>query len=199
MLRKITKIELTAQNYANVTFEDIGTGEESKGSEYIRKGKDIIHDDLMESFRALAIHIATRCDQGSYTEFEDDASKLEIFHCTSVVIGGEDDHQGVMLLGHRNLREGGDMPLKTPFTKFDRNHSTYSYSETLMEAVDKVRSEASLYIDPAILKIRPSAQTHIEDTEEKIADRERHAKRGRKKTKKSDISDLADMGLAVEA
>lgn len=196
MIRKIQKVAVNKSNFADITYEELPTGEETKGASYTRIGKDVIHDDFLNVMRELNIHLATKCKQGAFTEYEDKPDMLDEFKTTQVSVGGEEEHRGVTLTGQRELGSNEVLNLNTPFIKFNPIHSTYSYSEILMEITDRLFAEADAYING---KIAPSNQLGLFDSPEEKAEKENHAKRpkGRSRKIKEAEPGIEDEGMAV--
>jgi len=199
-MRQINKIKLTGKNTADVTYDDVKTGEGSKGAVYPREGKDPIHDDFAAAAKALTIHLAILCDQGTMTEFEDAPTKLEPFEVTGVTYSGEDDHRGVTIIGVRHLKDGGVLNLVAPFAKFDRSHSRYAHVDSLLQACEVLNAEAAAYVQEGSEKIAPSTQYGMFDSEEQTEQKEEyHKNRKQRKIRKSEVPEIDDLGIAVEA
>lgn len=148
MIRKILKAKLTKENKLNIDLDELEQGEEVSTDEVGRKCGRIAHPDAIQAFNALRIHLAALCEQAEFTEFEDDAEKLDKFHVDQITISGEGEHEGVTISGIKDLKEGGVLLLNSRFTKFDPNHCHhYSYSGSLHEAVLKLLNEIDLYLN----------------------------------------------------
>ena len=182
--RQIKKIKLTDKNTLDVEYSEI-TGEEGTADIVTRQGSHEVHIDFINKLNELNIHLATLCEEGQYTEFEDDKTKLEIFSVTGLSFGGSDEHEGVTLIGRKLLKNNGVLNLVPPFVKLNPAHSTYSYVASLNEIARELQSEADLHLNGKYAPPRqmnlfdkgPSEDGEIEEEVEKPKGRHRKLKK----------------------
>lgn len=125
-----------------------------------------VHDDLKSSFSELTVHLALLCellDPSIPLAFglESDATKkcLDGLKVTGFSIGGTDEHEGVTIIGRKNLKSKKVLNLVAPFTKWEDENMPYSFSSELYSSVHKAISEVVLYIEG---KKKPSNQLELE-------------------------------------
>lgn len=111
-----------------------------------------IHDDLKNAFSKMDVHLCTlseQYDEGGHTDDGNVTAK-------GFVIGGSGDHEGVTIIGGRNV-DAGYLNLVAPFTKWD---SDYEYISELGEIVEECKNEVMLYLFEN--KHQPEAQLEME-------------------------------------
>jgi hypothetical protein len=102
-----------------------------------------IHDDLKQAFSRLDEHLSNLCDQADECI------------CKGFSIGGSGDHEGVTLIGSREI-EYGILNLVSPFVKWD---SSYASIIELSEAIEACKHEVKQYLFEG--KHKPEAQQEL--------------------------------------
>jgi len=157
-LKKIKKAKLHDSGKLDVGVE-VMLDENGKKDKDGRESDDICHPDLIQAFKDLDIHLATICEQGNFTDYEDDPKSLDIYHTTGFTIAGEGDHEGIVLTGQRKLAGNQVLNLNTPFVKFHPDHCHYTYIGSLREALHKAISEVDMYYHKT--KLAPKVQMEL--------------------------------------
>ena len=135
------------------------------------------HQDLTNAFKALHVHLALICEQmsenngivsikkKSSSEILSSMRTLEMVNQHSVTgfsIGGEDEHEGVTLIGQRKLTSGDVLNLISPFKKWS---SDYKHASDLEVEMQVVLQECLEYLHG---KHAPNPQLELElDTDQK--------------------------------
>lgn len=102
-----------------------------------------VHNDLINAFEKLNEHLQRLCGQ------DDECI------CKGFTIGGSGDHEGIVLIGSREV-DFGVLNLVTPFIKWD---SSYSEITELSEAIEACKHESLLYLFEG--KHRPDVQQEL--------------------------------------
>lgn len=126
------------------------------------KSKRYIHFDLAEAFKKLNPHLPLLCEivvlskeqaEIMADSFEDGSVyQMGIFKkysCTGFSIGGNDEHEGITLIGRKSLRNKRVLNLVSPFQKFEaaEHEEPYEYEYHLNIAMSRVVEEIKLFID----------------------------------------------------
>lgn len=111
-----------------------------------------IHDDLRTAMEKLKVHLALLCELIEYTDIKDidrpEHPILEKLSIKGISMGGDDDHEGVTIIGSRRLRGNKVLNLISPFQKFnDDTPESYAHDTDLYAKVADVINEIELYID----------------------------------------------------
>lgn len=177
MQNKIIHVKLTSLHKVEIGYNELFSDGQSDEIPK-RKCSRFAHQDLVDAYTNLRIHLATRAEQGEYTEFEDHPEKLDIFEVDQITIGGTDEHEGVTLSGFRKLKENNKLPLNPPFIKFSTSHSNYAYCESLHELIFTLLSEADQYLKG---KSGPDSQMSLSfEANEETSEEEVKPKKARK-------------------
>ena len=138
----------------------------------------LVHDDMLAAFKLLDIHLGLLCEQLEMGVLLDDdmAEELDIanhhrmeYHheqmlrkivCTGFSIGGEDEHEGITLIGLRTLSNGKKLNLISPFQKWQDDFEPYDHSYMLSKAIQKCNEEIGLYLLEG--KCAPNPQLELE-------------------------------------
>ena len=111
------------------------------------------HEDFINKLNALAIHYALLTyylNLGPIKKVEnyDDKSQiLDSFKVGGFHIGGKDEDQGIVIVGHRILPNGKAQILNSPFYRFNEDDATrYKFMDELQLALEDCKDEAKLYI-----------------------------------------------------
>jgi hypothetical protein len=102
-----------------------------------------VHDDLKNAFSKLDGHLQDLCEQN------DECT------CKGFSIGGSGDHEGVVLIGSRDIKLG-TLNLVSPFAKWDCDYEEIS---DLSEAIEGCKHEVKLYLFEG--KHKPEAQQEL--------------------------------------
>lgn len=114
------------------------------------------HEDLTNAIAACVPYLAHLCEFVDNIEEEQDLSKFTV---TGFSIGGDGDHEGVVLVGQRKLRGNRVLNLVSPFTKWDSEHDPYEYGGDLAFAIRNIQEELEEYING---KCAPAVQLSLE-------------------------------------
>lgn len=170
--RKISRAKLTKTicmevDYdQTITFERDGKTVELSG-ECPYRGRNVAHQDLVDTFKLLHPHFAILCDlkevgEMGLHELENDLDKIANIGVRSFSIGGAGDSQGVTLSGFKTIGSKM-MNFNTPFTKFDDENEGYENIVELQHVIDLITEEVNLYLDG---KIAPDAQMSMDFDED---------------------------------
>jgi hypothetical protein len=116
---------------------------------------ETVHQDMVDAFRKLDVHVAIICEQvveqddfvSEDDRFSDADKKISTaIWCTGYSIGGEDEHEGVTLIGRRDLTSGKALNLVAPFTKWDDEHNQYTYGYELKNLISACNREVKAYL-----------------------------------------------------
>ena len=137
--------------------------------------------ELPES-TSLAIDLmANRIDEVNISEFP----KIQV---TGFSIGGDNENEGLTIIGSRLLEKGKSLNINSPFTKYD--HEDYQYADELSLAIQEIENEIREFLNGKIsnkqLDMFDSANENADDPFEATADEfvkqvVEKAKKGRKK------------------
>jgi len=124
----------------------------------------LVHPDMTEAFKLLNIHLGLLCEQlrvghllnpedeeeldlssHYFLEFEDQ-EMLKKITCTGYSIGGEAEHEGITLIGLRELSNEKKLNLISPFQKWEDDFNPYGHSYMLSKAIAKCNEEVCLYL-----------------------------------------------------
>ncbi len=165
-MRTIKKAKLNSVGYMEIEFDTvISDGNEKFSIESSQKCTWSPHNDLLVLLDELKPHLAYLCEQTEVGEIDLFAyvdiphpilSKLKV---TGFTIGGSDEHEGVTLIGRRQLAGNRVLNLVSPFTKWEDTHNGYQYSFKLASLIRKLQYEVELYLDG---KKAPSVQMELE-------------------------------------
>lgn len=114
------------------------------------------HSDLLNEFKKLRPHLVRLCEEGEVPEAEEEReSYLSNFRVTGYVIGGKDEHEGVTLIGRKELSNGRILNLVAPFTKWEDEHNPYDHVWQLHADIEDCSVEVVNYLGG---KKQPSPQ-----------------------------------------
>lgn len=97
-----------------------------------------VHEDLLKCFIRMSKHLAVITDQ---CEADHIHSEDLVTICNQVVIKGEEEKQGIMLVGSRKLKNNLVMNIMSPFFVFAVNND-YELIEDLYSALSDLIAEA---------------------------------------------------------
>ena len=157
-MKRITSCAITKENTLKIgfveTLED-GTINEVQGFKCDR----IAHQDLVDAFNALPVHLALICElrevhKLTLKKIALDPSVLEGITVSSFFLSGESENEGVTLTGRKTLIDGKQIQLTTPSYKWDDSDG-YRNIEDLAALIDHLQNEILQYMDG---KSAPSSQ-----------------------------------------
>lgn len=193
--RKIVKVKLMDSGMVDIChleYPGVGGADDNntEPDRVTREGKHEAHPDLVQQFHDLRIHMAAICEQAPFTEYEDDASKLDLFKVTQISISGADEHEGIVITGQRILKGNKVLNINTPVVKVDPDHSEYNYASSLAMIVDQLLQEADQYLNG---KYAPSRQLDMFNTapdpdDDSDADEEEEKPKKKKEAKMRKLS-----------
>ena len=125
-------------------------------NEFDRSSNMPIHPDLRAAFKNIDPHMRSVCEQG-----EDSAT-----YCTGIIIAK--DGEGVQLIGHRDLAEGGMLNLVSPIIQFGGEYASSDQGQGFRKAVEAVQNEVMEYLFHG--KFAPKAQMELFPEDEKKDD-----------------------------
>lgn len=115
-----------------------------------RKGSAIVHNDMIDAFAKLNVHLAIIDDAFKYSgvqlESIDDAAEYEItqlFTVTGFRINGTEENEGYIIIGDKYVTLG---VIGVETLKISKS-SGYTYFEELKEAIENARHEVELYMN----------------------------------------------------
>lgn len=159
--RRIKKAKLTSLSYLEVEYsETVELTDDSIRSEKSQKCFWDVHNDLKLQFDRLIPHLALMCELIEESQLDGEFSHPSFYKykVTGYVIGGEDEHEGVTIIGRKTLAGNRVLNLITPFTKWEDEHNGYRYSNELKSIITDCESEVLAYLDG---KRAPSAQQEL--------------------------------------
>lgn len=133
--------------------------------------KRAVHGDLLTAMQNFIPHLLVITEVKEATEFEgvdlDVFDKLGVPGCapytvTGIAIGGEDEHQGVTIIGRKTLRNKKALNIIAPFTKFQGSEGEprYRLADELWSAYIDLEKEVGLFLDHG--KCAPEAQLKMD-------------------------------------
>ncbi len=161
-LKDASKLEVEYEKRTEIQ-DDSGAIIECFKDEVSLKSERHVHPDLEKAFKILNIHLAFICElvdpydlelEDSIHDFVQlpesaDHEYLKSFLVTGFTIGGEGDHEGVVLTGRKVLKSQKILNINTPFQKFipgEFDEGVYDYLDQLRWAIDNVINEVNLFI-----------------------------------------------------
>ncbi len=142
---RITKAKVTSEEKLLVEFEDLYP-EGADKDETSKKFGGKVHQDLLTAMEDLRIHLASKCEEGSYNDYMDNMELLDIFKVTGISLSGEADHEGVVITGQKRLSSNEVLVLNTPYIKLNPEHANYPHVNELDFAIKNVLSEVSQHV-----------------------------------------------------
>lgn len=111
-----------------------------------RKGSNQVHDDLVNAFYGLTVHLAVLDDhfkgrdEMSFDDMKDDSG---LFTITGFKVTGSEENEGFILIGEKYVKHG-HVSFETP--KISKG-SSYAYWGELCEAMEGARTEVERYMN----------------------------------------------------
>lgn len=153
MKRIIKKAKLKSRSLEVELTETVETDNGQVTNEVIMKCAGLVHDDLRKVFQRLVLHMILVCDLKkadhiNLDTFEmDNLSEFDDYEVKGFTIGGQDDHEGVVIIGSRKLDNGKVLNIVTPFTKFTDEHAPYDYESELFNDIQACLYEVEQYLE----------------------------------------------------
>ncbi len=146
MKTEIKKAKITNQSTLEVTL--IEYAENDVTNEVVKKCGNLVHEDMRLAFKALSGHMAMLCDLKESVGLDlsdpEHAATLDKIYVTSFSVGGNDDNEGVCLVGGKKLASGKVLNLVAPFQKYEDEEYKLSYA--LEEDVNLCIKEVEAYL-----------------------------------------------------
>jgi hypothetical protein len=168
-LLNISKVKIVKGQFLEISYSKLE--KDATSAAISEKHESPVHADFRTSLRALAIHLALRCDYITAQQVKSidkyDQGLAEKFHVSGISIGSGKSGDGVVLTGHKITKSGEAIILNTPFTRYEEDSKTaYRYIDDLQNKVDAVISEVQLYLGGKRGDLQQLA-LELPDTEEK--------------------------------
>jgi hypothetical protein len=171
---RILKAKIKDHTYLEAEYElreevlnDNGEIEYSPSSIITLKSNRYVHPDMINAMRFLTPHLAFLCELTSpvnedWDTFETgeiyEDKRFSKFAVTGISIGGQDEHEGVTIIGRKNLRNKRVLNLTTPFMKFEpgeHDSEPYEFNYELSAAVATVVREVIAFIEDGKCALDP--------------------------------------------
>ena len=140
---EIIKAKITKDNTLDVTYRD-DTGTISFS------GKNIVTNDIIESFKKLIPHLAFLTEQkevNASSGLEDMPENINsILDVTGYSRGGQNESAGVTLVGKRFLQSSKVLNIIAPFTMLENDNEQYDYQFELQQALEVCEYEIKEYL-----------------------------------------------------
>jgi hypothetical protein len=118
-----------------------------------------VHPDLLAAMDKLIPHFILLCElpeasilQGllwNDMPMDDvDMGKFPKVQVTGYSIGGDDENEGLTIIGSRLLEKGKSLNVNSPFTKYDREE--YQYADELNLAIQEIENEIREFLNGKI-------------------------------------------------
>ena len=152
MIRKIKKVKIKSNSLEVELTETHETEGGPVTNEVIMKCAGLVHDDLRKAITKLALHMIVICDLrkseliNDDTFTHDDISDFDEYKVHGFSTGGEDEHEGVVLIGSRKFTSGKVLNITTPFTKYSDENFPYEYEAELYNDIEACVFETELYL-----------------------------------------------------
>lgn len=153
MEREIRKAKIKKRSLEVELRETEDTSNGPVVNEITMKCSGLATDDLLTAFAKLALHLILVCDMRKAelinpdTFESDDLSAFDDYSITGFTIGGEDDNEGVVLIGSRRFESGKVLNIVTPFTPFTDDQDPYEYEAELYNDIQACIYEVEQYLD----------------------------------------------------
>ena len=153
-------------------------GSGSVTNEITKKCNTLVHEDLKKALSKLKLHLIVICDLRhadiihNADEFDQiDLEQFKEYEVTGFSIGGEDDNEGVVLIGSRKFSSGKVLNIVTPFTKYVDENDPYVFASELSLDIASAVYEVEQYLFHDKYAVKQLEMDFI-DTEEAPADKE---------------------------
>lgn len=169
---KVKKASLKKGRNLEVTLtEFIQVDQGSVENEVTKKCSYLAHQDLVNAFDALKPFLIEICEM---------EGKDEMFKVSGFSVGGDDEGEGVVLIGSKKLNSGKVLNLTSPFVEYFGDNELCSGS--IYEAIETCITEVESYLDGKCAIKQMELEFDAEDAETKVTiSTEGPKRRGRKK------------------
>ncbi len=153
MEKRIKKAKIKGRSLEVELTESIDNGNGPITNEVVLKCTGLAHDDLLARFDRLKVHLVKICDMKkaetiTAENIENfDLKSLDDYEVKGISIGGDDEHEGVVIIGAREFESGKVLNLVSPFTKFTDEHAPYEFESDLYNDVQACIYEVELYLE----------------------------------------------------
>lgn len=152
MQRTIKKAKIKGRSLEVELTETVETENGPVTNEVTMKCAGIVHDDLIDRFNKLVLHMLLICDlrkaEKITTEtFElEDLEEFSDYNVKGFTIAGEDESEGVVIIGSRRFNSGKVLNITTPFTRFTDENDPYLYEGELYNDLQACIYEVEQYL-----------------------------------------------------
>lgn len=150
--RRIRKAKLKNRSLEVELTETISTEQGDVTNEVIMKCAGLAHDDLKKAFDRLSLHMIVICDLrksemiDQSTFDSEDIDDFNDYEVKGFSLGGEDEHEGVVLIGSRKFKSGKVLNIVTPFTRFADENDPYDFESELYNDIQAAVYEVEQYL-----------------------------------------------------
>ena len=150
-MNTIKKAKLKSRSLEVELDEKVEVGEATVTNEVVKKCAALVSDDLIAAFDNLKKHMVKICDfkksELITRENIEDYACLDLpeYSITGFSIGGNDEHEGVTLIGSRKFDSGKVLNIVTPFTKYDIDE--YEFAMELASDIQRCVYEVEEYLN----------------------------------------------------
>jgi len=153
MQRKIRKAKLKSRSLEVELIETVETENGPISNEVIIKSSGLVHEDLINTFNKLALHMIVICDmkkselinEENIDEF--DMSLISDYQVKGFSLGGDDENEGASIIGARKFSSGKVLNIVTPFTKFNDGNDPYMFNGDFYNDIDAAIYQVDQYLD----------------------------------------------------
>lgn len=165
----VKKAKLIDRIFLEVELEEIIKTEDGEEvntctNDVAKKCRQEVHADLIAAFDALTPHLPLMCELADTMIFKPTDELLQpiitSYSVTGFSIGGNDEHEGVTLIGRKTLGTKKVLNLVAPFTKWEEEHiENYRYAHELKAAIFHACDEVLEYVVNG--KVAPAKQLEL--------------------------------------
>jgi hypothetical protein len=137
-----------------------------------KKCNTLVHEDLKKAFAKLKLHLVAICDlrkieiiKAAYEFDQIDLEQFKDYEVTGFSIGGDDDNEGVVLIGSRKFDSGKVLNIVTPFTKYVDEKDEYGYANELSLDIASAVYEVEEYLFNNKYAVKQLEMEFVEDEE----------------------------------
>lgn len=190
MQHKIRKAKLKDRTLEVELEEYINSEGGTINNTIIKKCGSLVHDDLIIALEKLKPHLVKICDfkkadsitPGTIEDYN--LENLTEYKVNGFTIGGDSEHEGIVIIGCRTFSNGKVLNITTPFMKFSDDNEPYELAEDLGENISRCLFEIDEYLfneKHAIKQLEMEFDEDMTDSEETMP--EEPKKGSRKKSK----------------
>lgn len=124
---------------------------EGKKAKHTVDYETAVHPDLKAAFKKLDIHFGLLTESIDLTKVLDigdfDKELIENIHTSSYSKKDKEDDPGIVLSGHKILKNGKALIMNCPYTRFmEKEDSVYKYIDNLETVLGEVEDEVQSYL-----------------------------------------------------